>query len=157
MTALTARFETMRQRWLAFSARERAMLGLMAAAIAAFVYAYGLALPLSRWAEAAQARHQLAIAEHAQVQRIVADIAATPAPSAPAPASAQALADSAGALGLEVESAGVQAGGQVRVVLAPAAPDLLFAWIEQQRLAGQPPLAARLQSGESGVAAELDF
>lgn len=155
MTALIARFDTLHQRWLAFSPRERAMLGLMAAAIAAFAYAYGLALPLSRWAEAAQARHQLAIAEHAQVQRIVADIASMPAASAPA--AAQTLADSASALGLEVESANVQASGQVRVVLAPAAPDLLFAWIEQQRLAGQPPLAARLQSGEGGVAAELDF
>lgn len=155
MTALISRFDSQRQRWLALSPRERAMLGLMAAAIAAFVYAYGLALPLSRWAGAAQARHQLAIAEHAQLQRIVADIASVPSPSAPA--SAQALIDSASALGLEVESASAQAGGQVRIVLAPAAPDLLFAWIEQQRLAGQPPQTARLQSGEGGVAAELDF
>lgn len=155
MTALISRFDSQRRRWLALSPRERAMLGLMAAAITAFVYAYGLALPLSRWAGAAQARHQLAIAEHAQVQRIVADIASAPVPSAPA--SPQALADSASALGLEVESASAQAGGQVRIVLAPAAPDLLFAWIEQQRLAGQPPQAARLQSGEGGVSAELDF
>tara|TARA_R110002020_G_scaffold18983_60_gene65944 strand:+ start:3489 stop:3956 length:468 start_codon:yes stop_codon:yes gene_type:complete len=155
MSALTARLDTLHQRWRAFSPRERAMLGLMAAAIAAFVYAYGLALPLSRWAGAAQARHQLAIAEQAQVQGIVAAIAAMPAPSAPA--SAQALADSARALGLEVESADQQASGQVHITLAPAAPDLVFAWIEQQRLAGQPPRAARLRSGDGGVAAELDF
>lgn len=155
MTAFLSRFAPLRQRWLAISPRERAMLGLMAAAIAAFVYAYALALPLSRWADAAQARHQLAVAEHAQVQAIVAHIAQLPAPSAPQ--SPQALADSAAALGLEVESASALAGGQTRIMLAPAAPDLLFAWIEQQRLAGQPPLAARLQSSDDGVAAELDF
>lgn len=155
MTMLSARIDTLQQRWRSFSPRERAMLGLMAAAIAAFIYAYALALPLSRWAGAAQARHQLAIAEQAQVQGIVAAIAAIPAPSAPA--SPQALADSARALGLDVESSGAQPDGQVRITLAPAAPDLLFAWIEQQRLAGQPPRAARLRSGDGGVAAELEF
>ena len=60
-------------------------------------------------------------------------------------------------LRLEVESADQQASGQVHITLAPAAPDLVFAWIEQQRLAGQPPRAARLRSGDGGVAAELDF
>ncbi len=155
MTALASRFNTLRQRWLAISPRERLMLGVMAAAIAAFVYAYGLALPLARWADAAQARHQLAIAEHAQVQGIAARIGSLPAPSTPA--SPQALADSAVALGLAVESSSAQPDGRARIVLAPAAPDLLFAWIEQQRLAGQPPLTARLQSSDGGVAAELHF
>lgn len=149
-----SRLTVLRRRWLACSPRERAMLGLMAAAIIAFVYAYALALPLSRWADAAQARHARAISEHAQVQAIVARIGEI-APASQ-PASPQALADTASALGLDVESAGSQAG-RVHITLAPAAPDLVFAWIEQQRLAGQPPATAKLESRDGGLAAELHF
>lgn len=151
-----ARFspDALRRRWLACSPRERAMLALMAAAIAVFVYAYALALPLSRWADAAEARHARAISEHARVQAIVARFGEI-APASP-PASPQALADAATALGLDVESAGMQAG-QVHITLAPAAPERVFAWIEQQRLAGQPPVTAKLESRDGGIAAELNF
>lgn len=142
-------------RWQALSLRERRMVTVAVLAVAAFVYAYGLALPMARWAESAQSRHQRAIAGAAELDGVLTALSALPAAvSSPAP---EALASSASALGLQVDSVRGEAEGGARIALAPAAPELVFAWIEQRRLAGQPPRSVRIEAREDGVVAELDF
>lgn len=144
--------------WQARSPRERRMLSLMVAAIAAFLYWFALAAPLRAWANAAETRHARAVAEQAAALQVVDALAALPPASAQAPRPrAEALAESARALGLTVREARDDADGQARLTLGPAAPDLLFAWIEQQRLAGAGPRGVSLSAGDAGVEAELRF
>lgn len=144
--------------WQARTPRERQMLALMFAALAAFLYWFALAAPLRAWANAAQTRHVDAVSQQAATLRVVDALAALPAASSPAPRPrAETLAESARALGITVREANDEADGQARLALGPAAPDLVFAWIEQQRLAGAGPRGVTLSAGDAGLEAELRF
>lgn len=144
--------------WQARTPRERQMLALMFVALAVFLYWFALAAPLRAWANAAETRHASAVAEQAVALQVVDALASLPPASAQAPRPrAEALAESARALGLTVREARDETDGQAHLILGPAAPDLLFAWIEQQRLAGAGPRGVALSAGDAGVEAELRF
>lgn len=144
--------------WQARTPRERQMLALMFVALAMFLYWFALAAPLRAWANAAETRHARAVAEQAAALQVVDALATLPPASVQSPRPrAESLAESARALGLTVREARDEADGQARLTLGPAAPDLLFAWIEQQRLAGAGPRGVSLSAGDAGLEAELRF
>lgn len=148
--------KTLTDRWTAFSPREQRMLALMAVAILAFLYWFAALAPLKAWSGDARDRHALALAEASALPSFLEAIQSMPPAARTAAPDPAALADSARAIGLEV--IGVESlGDQVQLTLAPSPPDRLFAWLEQQRLAGQGPRVARLESEAPGVRATLRF
>ncbi len=143
-------------RWAACSPRERRMLALMAAAIVAFLYWFAAARPLQDWSGEARARHAAAVAEEAAIGPYLMALQSLPAQVERAAPTATALANSARAIGLDVIGA-ESVDGEVEIRLAPSPPDLLFAWLEQQRVAGNGPQEVQLDAGSSGVSATLRF
>lgn len=132
------------------------MLVVMALAIFAFLYWFAAARPLQDWSREARARHAAAVAEETALGHYLMALESLPAETdVPAPTTI-ALSDSARAIGLEVLDVGSM-DGVVEIKLAPSSPDLLFAWLEQQRLAGNGPTAAQLDAEPSGVRATLRF
>src|SRR5690606_37845967 len=69
--------------WRGREPRERAMLAVMAALIAAFAWWYGLLWPLRAMREGAAARHASAVADLHQVEAEVAVLAGSGGPSPP--------------------------------------------------------------------------
>lgn len=144
------------ERWNACSPREQGMLVLMAVAILAFAYAFGALAPLKTWSAEARERHARALAEEQALAPYLAALRDTPVRDEAKTPDATALADSARVIGLvvlEVETI----GREVQLTLAPSPPDRLFAWLEQQRLAGHGPRVARLDPEAPGVRATLRF
>lgn len=143
-------------RWTACSPREQRLLVLMAVSILAFAYAFGALGPLKAWSAEARDRHARALAEEAALAPYLAALRDTPARDETSAPDATALADSARAIGLVVREVETD-GREVRLTLAASPPDRLFAWLEQQRLAGHGPRVARLDPEASGVQATLRF
>lgn len=140
----------LRARWDATSPRDRRALGLMALAIGAFVYGFGLLAPLSGWAADARADHARARADAQAIGAVIEAIESLPPPgSAATPATARASAE---ALGLPVRELDADT-----LELGPAAPDLVFAWLERQRRAGQLPPSLHLQPAGEKTGVRVGF
>lgn len=148
--------QTLADRWTACSPREQRLLALMAVAVLAFLYWFAALAPLKAWSGDARDRHARALAEQSALPSYLEAIRSTPPAAETAAPDPAVLADSARAIGLVV--LGVETvGGEVQLTLAPSPPDRLFAWLEQQRLAGQGPRVARLEADAPGVRATLRF
>lgn len=109
------------------SVRERRMLAVMAAALAAVAVWYGLVAPLRAWRVAAADRLADAVAERATVQKLASRLSSdTPKPQALAQieVAARAAADKAG---LNAEIA--VADGALRVVADGATTPAAFGWL----------------------------
>lgn len=147
------------QWWQTRQPRERWMLLLMFAAIAAFAYAYAMVVPAHRARTAAIADYRQAAADDAQATAALATLAGERVPQ-PLPAGAgwaDAVADSAGAAGLAVSARGGDAANLV-LEFAQADAQRLFAWLDQLRARhAVAPHALRMERRDGAVQARLEF
>ncbi|KQQ84548.1 type II secretion system protein M [Xanthomonas sp. Leaf131] len=121
------------QWWQTRAPRERVMLGVMSAALAAFVGWYALYLPLRQWRAQAQARYA-----HAAQLMLEASAQASLAKRSTAPgtaALAEIIASSAREAGVGITSQQRSASGGVDVQIDTVAATALFAWLERLRQA----------------------
>lgn len=123
--------------WRQREPRERAMLAMMCAAIAAFVLWYVAFVPLRHARDAAQARHVRAAADLAQVQAELAGMAELrerlPAPPADAAALAGAVLASAEQARLEIAHGREDDAGGFGIESEAATPAQLFTWLDELR------------------------
>ncbi|ATS20101.1 MULTISPECIES: type II secretion system protein GspM [Xanthomonas] len=119
--------------WQARAPRERRMLGVMCAALAAFVGWYALYMPLRHWHDRAWARY----ADAAQlVLDASAQAASTGRAAAPGPAAlAEIIASSARDAGVDITSQHRSAAGGVEVQIDAVSAATLFGWLERLRQA----------------------
>ncbi|MCE4371927.1 type II secretion system protein GspM [Xanthomonas hortorum] len=121
------------QWWQTRAPRERVMLGVMCAAVAAFVGWYALYLPLRHWRVQAQARY-------ADAAQLVLDASvqtsATKRPTAAGTAAlAEIIASSARDAGVGITSQQRSAAGRLEVQIDAVSATTLFAWLERLRQA----------------------
>lgn len=148
--------------WQQREPRERAMLALMCAAIAAFVLWYGVFLPLRHARDTAQARHARAAADLAQVQAELAEVAdlreRLPAPPADAQALRQAVLASAERAGLEVGRGREDGPDGFGIESEAATPVQLFAWLDDLRLHhGLAPAVLSVARNQDGLRVQARF
>lgn len=119
--------------WQTRAPRERRMLGVMCAALAAFVGWYVLYMPLRHWRDRAWARY----AHAAQlVLDASAQAASTRRTAAPGPAAlAEIIASSARDAGVNITSQQRSAAGGVEVQIEAVSAATLFGWLERLRQA----------------------
>ncbi|PPV08878.1 type II secretion system protein M [Xanthomonas bromi] len=121
------------QWWQTRAPRERRMLGVMCAALAAFVGWYALYVPLRHW-------HARAWAHYADAAQLVLDASAQTATTkrvtAPGNAAlAQIIASSAREAGVNISSQQRSASGGMDVQIDAVSADALFGWLERLRQA----------------------
>jgi general secretion pathway protein M len=121
------------QWWQTRAPRERLMLGVMCAALAAFVGWYALYTPLWHW-------HARAWAHYADAAQLVLDVstkaATTNRIAAPGPvALAEIIASSARDAGVSITSQQRRAAGGVDVQIDAVGAAALFGWLERLRQA----------------------
>ena len=125
-----------REGWHKCDRRERVLLAVMTVMIAAFVFWYGLYVPLRHVRDAAQAQRLLAAAgldaAHAQAATLQALPPATPASTDPA-ALRKAVLDSARQAGFGITRQRDNDQGDLEIEADAAAPGQLFAWLDQLR------------------------
>ncbi|WP_407352266.1 type II secretion system protein GspM [Luteimonas sp. R10] len=147
--------------WRAREPRERRMVAVMLAAVAAFVLWYGIVAPLRQVRDDARARHAEAVAAAGEIERALAHVEASSARLPPAPAGdafATTVVDSAGAAGVAVSRQ--DDGGDGVLVIAIDAVDApaLFGWIDAlRREHGIAPLALQVDKHGGRLRAELRF
>ncbi|MBS7458930.1 type II secretion system protein GspM [Coralloluteibacterium stylophorae] len=138
--------ERLRAWWDALATRERRMVGAMLVLVALFVLWYGLVAPLRGFAQAADARHERALATWRAAQADAAVVAAAPTGAGADAAQVLAAARDAGlAIAREQADAGV-----LTVRIEQAAAPAVLAWLDVlQREHGTGPLelAARRDAG----------
>lgn len=148
-----------RDAWAARSPRERVLLAVMCALIAALVLWYGLASPLLRGAEDARREREAAAERLARVEAgatLVRRLAAS-APTRPAAEVEMLVVDSAAQSGLRVDRRRTESDG-VTVWLDAATAPALFAWmdgLQTRQVAVRSFAASRGASGT--VQAEVRF
>ncbi|WP_394004704.1 type II secretion system protein GspM [Luteimonas sp. WGS1318] len=147
--------------WQQREPRERWMLGLMTAAIAAFVLWYGLLTPLRKAADAAQARHEHATLALLQAELQLAQLRdldrrdiAPPVDAAALKAAVLASADRAGlAVSREREH-----GGGFGIEADAATSQQLFAWLDDLRLQrGLAPSTLSVARSEGRLRVQAGF
>lgn len=147
--------------WHAREPRERWMLAVMCAAIAAFVAWYAVLAPLQGLRQRAADRHAAAALDAAEVERGLAVVAAASDPaSAPLPAEAlhALVTDSAGAAGITFDrrEATPDGGLEVGTDAVDALP--LFNWLDGLRLEHAiAPVAVDIERREGRLRAQLRF
>lgn len=118
--------------WSERSGREKVLLGVMGAALAAFTLWYGLYAPLLAARERALVRYQAAVQAQGEVGRAVAQIKALQGRvTAPAPASApeEAIAATAAAAGVPLSRTEPDPEGGLRVAADAVSATALFPWL----------------------------
>ncbi|CCF66758.1 type II secretion system protein GspM [Xanthomonas citri] len=121
------------QWWQTRAPRERRMLGVMCAALAAFVGWYALYVPLRHW-------HDRAWARYADAAQLALDASAQAASTRRAaalgsPALAEIIASSARDAGVNITSQQRSAAGGVDVQIEAVGAAALFGWLERLRQA----------------------
>lgn len=116
--------------WNTLSSRERMLLGLLGALMAAFLVLQFAWTPLTDWRDretirAEQARDGLELVATAAAQGRV-NIAAAPSSQVPL---RQALTQSAASVGIELVRVGAAVNGQIEIQTADISGDTLFQWI----------------------------
>ncbi len=117
--------------WLARTARERWLLGIMFALAALVLVWFTLLRPLADTLSAARERHGLAVAALAEARSKAAAIAELERGTSGAvqePA-AQAVAAAASDAGFQLSALQPEGAGRVSVALGAARPQALFGWI----------------------------
>lgn len=118
--------------WHERSGREKALLGVMGAVLAAFGLWYGIYAPLLAARERALERHEAALESRAEVARAVARIRGLQArAAAPAPTSApeEAVAATAMAAGIPLSRTEPDPEGGLRVAADAVSATALFPWL----------------------------
>lgn len=147
--------------WHARNPRERILLAVMAAAIAAFAIAYGVVLPLRDAREAARERHARALALYAEVESEARALAALrrgrPAPPRGA-AYAGAIVDAAGAAGVAIARQDAGAEGRLVVGIDATSSAALLGWLDALRQRhGIVPESLRVEKSDGRLRAEVVF
>ncbi|MEN1939660.1 type II secretion system protein GspM [Luteimonas sp. MJ246] len=147
--------------WRGREQRERVMLAIMAALLAAFAWWYGLLWPLQALRDGAEARHDRAAAGLQQVQAEVAALTRSGAASTP-PTGGEALQrlilDSVREAGLAPSRQRSAADGAFVIEFERVASPALFGWLGQ--LAGRDSLAPaslRVERADGQLRAEVGF
>lgn len=146
--------------WRGREPRERAMLTVMAALIAAFAWWYGLLWPLRAMREGAAARHASAVADLHQVEAEVAVLAGSGGPSPPVGGDAlqRRILDSVREAGLSPSRRRSAADGAFVLDFERVAAPALHGWLGQ--LAGRDgiaPSALHVERADGGLRAEVGF
>lgn len=147
--------------WHARAPRERWMLAVMCAAIAAFVAWYALLAPLQALRQRAADRHAAAVMDMAEIERGLEAIAAAEANGAarvPPAALHQLVTDSAGAAGINFDRREVAADGGLEITVDAVAAATLFNWLDGLRLEhAVAPMAVDVERREGRLRAQLRF
>ncbi|NZA26597.1 type II secretion system protein M [Luteimonas sp. SJ-92] len=160
---MTRLFDTARVAdwWQAREPRERWMVAVMLAALAAFVLWYGAIAPLRQARDDARARHADAVAAVQEIERALARIEASAARLPPPPADdafATAIVDSAGAAGVAISRQDDGGDGVLVIAIDAVAAPALFGWIDTlRREHGIAPLALQVDKRDGRLRAELRF
>lgn len=151
----------LRRWWRLREPRERAMLALMAALLAAFAWWYGLLWPLRGLRDAAGARHDHAASALQAIEAEVAALGRQARAQGPAPggdALQRLVLDSARDAGLAPSRQRTTAEGAVVIEFDRAAAPALFAWlgglVQAQGLA---PSTLRVARADGQLRAEVGF
>lgn len=148
--------------WTGRDRRERRMLAVMLALLAAFAWWYGLMWPLRALHADARARHDHA-ALSLQAAQALATASRARRAALPAPAHGEALVrrllEQARAAGVAVSRHRTDAGGRVVVAVDQVPAPRLFAWLDAlERDFGLAPASLEVARGDAGgVRAELAF
>lgn len=160
---MNGRLPALQAWWRQREPRERWMLGVMAAAVAAFVLWYGVLLPLRATRDAAQARHERATLALLQADLQLAQLRTLDQRDVPVPADAAALKaavlDTARTAGLSVSRERDDGATGFGIEADAATPQQLFAWLDALRLQhGLAPsmLSAAKSEGRLRVQAGFD-
>ena len=119
----------MAQIWQGRTGRERVLLTILAAVTASLVAWYGIAMPLSRAADSAEARHARAAVKFASVEAAVAAFSGGGDIRSAAPAALEAIVYSAQMSGVTLERHRVDGSREITVWATESEPAALFAWI----------------------------
>ncbi|MGY0611315.1 MULTISPECIES: type II secretion system protein GspM [unclassified Luteimonas] len=146
--------------WRGREPRERVMLAVMAALLAAFAWWYGLLWPLQALREGAEDRHARAIAGVQQVEAEVAMLAGSRGSSPPAGGEAlqRRILDSVREAGLAPSRQRSAADGAFVLDFERVASPALHGWLGQ--LAGRDgiaPSSLRVERADGGLRAEVGF
>ncbi len=145
--------------WRLRNARERQMVLVMFAAVAAFVWWYGLLVPLQAWRTHSQGRYDRAASEWLEVRDTTATIRELGAgrPRDPATLAAEVL-DSATDHGVAVNRQRHNARGRFVVGIDAVDAPQLLGWLgslqQDRRIA---VAAAKVEKRDGRLSAELDF
>lgn len=147
--------------WQDRAPRERWMLSIMCAAIAAFVAWYAVLAPLQAMRQRAADRHAAAVMDAAEIERGLEAIAASEASGAarvPAAALHQLVTDSAGAAGINFDRREVAADGGLDVTIDAVSSGTLFNWLDGLRPEhAVAPMAVDVERREGRLRARLRF
>lgn len=146
--------------WQGLAPRERTLLAVMAAAIAAFAYWYGLLGPLREWRDR---QHERALAVDRASARVQADALAIAAGrargfAAGAPARHAAIVSTASTAGLAFSRQRVGEGGALTLEFDAVPAPALFAWLDELGARhGIGPLHLDVQRENGQVRAAVAF
>lgn len=147
--------------WRSRNARERLMLAIMLAALAAFALWFGVLWPARKLRDSAQDRYDRAASQlreaQASANRIAALEQSVPARSQAEPAS-RTLLDSAAGAGIGISRQRQDGNDRFVVEIDAVAPQALFAWLDTlRREHGLAPQVLKVERVGAGVRAELAF
>jgi general secretion pathway protein M len=121
---------TMTLWWQDLSARERLLLGILAALLAVFMLWFGVFRPLTSAIDEARSAHRAAVEQAQRVEALATQIrAARPAVTAASGSAAEVVNASATAAGIEFSTTEPLADGGIIVTIAAIRPLALFPWI----------------------------
>lgn len=147
--------------WRARDGRERALLAVMLAMLAAFAFWYGLLWPLRAARAGAQAHYDRAVATLRAVESDTAAIRARQAhlPSTPTgEALARRVLDSASAAAIPISRQRSDAQGNFSIDIDRGAAPALFAWLDTlHREHGIAPTTLRIARADGHLRAEVAF
>ncbi|CAG2084849.1 type II secretion system protein M [Xanthomonas euroxanthea] len=153
---MNARLQRSTQWWQARAPRERLMLGVMCAALAAFVGWYALYTPLRHWHAQAQARY--AVAAQLVLDASAQASAKEPATAPGTAALAERIASSARDAGVSITSQQRNAAGGVDVQIDTVSAVTLFGWLERLRQAhGLVPTQLRIVRDQGQLRVRCGF
>lgn len=146
--------------WQTRAPRERLMLGMMAAAIAAFAVWLGVLRPLQAWTDATRERHARAAADLDNVEAAVGDIHAVENERRAPPAGDEfrrAILDAAAAARVPVARQRTDGPTLVVGIDAVTAP-ALFSWLDRLRTAhGLAPASLEIDKRNGALRVEVAF
>jgi general secretion pathway protein M len=142
--------------WRDRSARERMLLGIMAALIAVVLLWIAVVRPLADALDAAKTRHGLAVVALAEAKARARPTRARPSPlTGPIHAMVSQSAAEAGFTGARIAVAG---GSRVGVAIDAARPPALFGWIARMEASGVRVERLRAQANpDRTVSGEIVF
>jgi general secretion pathway protein M len=146
--------------WQTRAPRERLMLGVMAAAIAAFALWLGVLRPLQAWTDAARERHARAAVDLDHVEAAVRDIHAAEKERPAQPAGDEfrrAILDAAASVQVPVARQRTDGAALVVGIDAVTAP-ALFSWLDHLRAAhGLAPASLEIDKRNGALRVEAAF